>query len=114
MVRHPLGCVLCGVGVMASHKEGKVETYFKEQVEKHGGITRKAKWLCRRGCPDQFWAFPKGLGESNGNGFAEVKAEGEPLAPHQAREIQKLKSAGVTVYVIDTFAGVDAFIRRES
>ncbi len=96
---------------MAAHKEGKVETYFKEQVEAHGGITRKAKWLCRRGCPDQFWAFPRGLG--GGNGFAEIKAPGEPLAPHQHREILKLKAAGVSVYWIDSFAAVDEFIRRE-
>ena len=97
---------------MAAHKEGKVETYFKEQVQAHGGITRKAKWLCRRGCPDQFWAFPRGLG--NGRGLAEIKAFGEPLSPHQDREIGKLRAAGVIVYVIDSFAAVDAFIRRES
>ena len=106
---------------MAAHKEGKVETYFREQVEAHGGVARKAKWLCRRGCPDQFWAFPARSGEvyrvgvnvAASNGFAEIKAEGKPLAAHQAREIAKLKAAGVVVYVIDSFAAVDAFIRRE-
>ena len=105
---------------MAKHKEGKVETYFKEQVEKHGGITRKAKWLCRRGCPDQFWAFPArsgsiyrvGVNFVAENGLAEIKAPGEPLAPHQSREIAKLKSAGVTVEVLDSFEAVDKFIRR--
>jgi hypothetical protein len=99
---------------MAKHKEGKVEDYFKEQVAAHGGTTRKAKWLCRRGCPDQFWTFPKGLGGSNGIGFAEIKAPGLPLAPHQDREIEKLKAVGVTVYVLDSFEAVDHFIRREA
>jgi len=93
---------------MAGHKEGKVETYFKEQVEAHGGVTRKAKWLCRRGCPDQFWAF-----SASRYGYAEIKAPGLPLAAHQAREIKKLRAAGVVVYVIDSFAAVDAFIEKE-
>ena len=110
---------------MAAHKEGKIETYFKEQVEAHGGITRKAKWLCRRGCPDQFWSFPvihyKNPDPLAGEpyreaacGFAEIKAPGQPLQAHQDREIGKLKSAGVTVYVIDSREAVDAFIRREA
>lgn len=97
---------------MASHKEGKIETYFKEQVELHGGITRKAKWLCRRGCPDQFWSFSTPNGTASG--FAEIKAFGEPLAAHQDREIKKLRAAGVTVYVIDSMPAVDAFIRKEA
>jgi len=108
---------------MAAHKEGKVETYFKEQVEAHGGITRKAKWLCRRGCPDQFWSFPEYRYKNPDPGqpvrparfgLAEIKAPGLPLQPHQDREIKKLKAAGVTVYVIDSHEGVDAFIRREA
>lgn len=100
---------------MAASKEGKVETYFKEQVEAHGGITRKAKWLCRRGCPDQFWAFPARTAAPRApNGFAEIKAPGQPLQAHQDREIKKLKAAGVTVYVIDSFEAVDNFIRREA
>lgn len=98
---------------MAAHKEGKIETYFKEQVEAHGGITRKAKWLCRRGCPDQFWAFPNGPHRAlPANGLAEIKAPGQPLQTHQDREIKKLKAAGVIVYTIDSFEAVDEFIRR--
>lgn len=94
---------------MAHHKEGKIEAYFVEQVELHGGMTRKARWLCRRGCPDRFWAFPRGQ-----QGFAEIKAPGEAPRPHQAREIKKLVAAGVKSYVIDSFAAVDEFIRREA
>lgn len=94
---------------MAAHKEGKVETYFKEQVAAAGGLSRKAKWLCRRGCPDQFWTFP-----GKNCGLAEIKPEGVPLKPHQEREIRKLRAAGVTVYVLDSFEAVDGFIRRET
>lgn len=90
---------------MAKHKEGKVETYFKEQVEAYGGETRKARWLCRRGAPDQFWML------GGHYGFAEIKAPGKPLQPHQEREIKRLRKQRVMVYVIDTTDGVDDFIR---
>lgn len=93
---------------MAKRKEGKVEDYFIAQVKAHGGLTRKAKWLCRRGCPDQFFAFPKSFG------MAEIKSPGGALEPHQAREIARLKAAGVTVYVLDSFEAVDNFIEREA
>ena len=91
---------------MAARKEGKVETYFKAQVAAAGGITRKAKWLCRRGCPDQFWSFP-----ACRYGLAEIKAPGEPLAAHQEREIRKLRALGVNVVVLSSFEDVDYFIR---
>lgn len=91
---------------MAKRREGKVEDYFKAQVAAAGGITRKAKWLCRRGCPDQFWAVRGGA-----SGFAEIKAEGGVLDPHQAREIAKLRAAGLRVDVLSTFEEVDAFVK---
>lgn len=94
---------------MAAHKEGKIETYLVEQVEKHGGITRKLRWLCRRGAPDRFVAFPKGR-----NGVVEVKPPGVPLKPHQAREIERLRTAGVSVGVVDNFDAVDMLIANWS
>ncbi len=98
---------------MAAHREGKVESYFKEQVAAAGGLTRKAKWLCRRGCPDQFYSFPSKVraGCDDRNGLAEIKAPGEPLAAHQEREIKKLRAAGVNVVVLSSFEDVDYFIR---
>lgn len=92
---------------MAKHKEGKVEDYLVEQAEKRGGLVRKAKWLCRRGCPDRFVALKL-------NGLVEVKAPGEPLQPHQDREIKKLRAAGVRVEVVDSFEAVDALVERWS
>lgn len=94
---------------MAQHKEGKVENYFKAQVKAAGGLSRKARWLCRRGCPDQFWAFA-----GKRNGLAEIKPPGVPLKAHQAREIKRLHDAGVTVYVLDSEEAVDLFIKRET
>lgn len=94
---------------MARHKEGIVETYFVEQVEKRGGLCRKACWVGRRGCPDRWWAF-----YGKRNGFVEIKAPGCRPEPHQEREIKRLKTAGVPVYVIDSLEAVDDFIRREA
>jgi hypothetical protein len=107
---------------MAKHKEGKIEEYFKEQVAAHGGITRKAKWLCRRGCPDQFWAFPYkpwvggpnpevGAPRPECNGLAEIKYHAKP-DPHQEREIARLRTAGVTVVVVSSFEDVDKFVEK--
>ena len=109
---------------MARHKEGKVETYFVEQVELYGGITRKAQWIGRRGCPDRFWAFPptptptwKALSEGKvlptRCGFAEIKSPDGRLDPHQEREIKRLRTAAVVVVVLSSFEDVDDFIRRE-
>lgn len=95
---------------MARHKEGRIETYLVEQVEKHGGIIRKAAWIGRRGCPDRFVAFPAG----GRHGYVEVKAPGEKLDPHQAREVERLRRAGVSVGVIDNFDAVDLLIANWS
>lgn len=92
---------------MAHHKEGKVERYFTEAVKAAGGMTRKAQWIGRKGCPDQFFAFDGGR-----YGFVETKYhdEGE-LSGHQAREIKRLRDLGVAVYVLTTTEDVDWFIR---
>jgi Holliday junction resolvase-like predicted endonuclease len=90
---------------MAKHKEGKVEDYLAEQVEKHGGTIRKARWLCRRGCPDRYVSFPGGR-----QGFVEVKAPGLPLQSHQAREIERLRAAGTTAVVVDNYDAIDLLV----
>lgn len=92
---------------MAKHKEGKVEDYLVREVEAHGGTIRKAKWLCRRGCPDRFVAFPGGL-----SGFVEVKAPGGSLASHQVREIERLRNAGVLAVVVANDADVDLLVSK--
>lgn len=92
---------------MAKHKEGKIEDYLIEQVESHGGLIRKSCWLGRRGCPDRFVAFKGGR-----HGFVEVKAPGCPLASHQVREVEKLRTAGVTAVVVANFDDVDILIQN--
>ena len=109
---------------MAHHKEGKIETYFCEQVELHGGLVRKSQWVGRRGCPDRFWAFPvkdwdlpetravtDGPYREECSGFAEIKAPGCKPDAHQQREIARLRASGVTVWVIDSLEKVNEFIQ---
>lgn len=91
---------------MAHHKEGKVERYFVEQVKAAGGITRKAQWIGRRGCPDQFFAFSGGR-----YGYVELKAPGGKLDGHQFRELERLRKLEVAVYVLSSTEDVDWFIR---
>lgn len=91
---------------MAHHKEGRIERYFTEQVKAAGGVTRKARWIGRRGCPDQFFAF-----EGGRYGYVELKAPGGTPDGHQEREIARLRGFGVAVYVLTTTEDVDWFIR---
>ena len=90
---------------MAAHKEGKIERYLVEQVERNGGLIRKAQWAGRRGCPDRYVAFKGGK-----RGFVEVKAPGEKLEAHQAREIERLRAADVLVGVVNNYDAVDLLI----
>ncbi len=89
-------------------RESQIEDYFIEQVEQHDGITRKCRWLCRRGAPDRWAGFRK----TRRSAFAEIKAPGKPLKSHQEREGRKLREAGQLVYTIDSYEAVDAFIRE--
>lgn len=90
---------------MTKPRESKIEAYFVEQVEKAGGITRKCRWLCRRGAPDRFYAFPNGK-----HGFVELKRPDRPADPHQRREIARLAGKHVTVFLLDSADGIDRFI----
>lgn len=86
--------------------EAKVEDYFVEQVEAHGGVQRKLKWIARRGGPDRFVKF---LGAPVV--LVELKRPGKTARPEQEREHARLRAAGVDVRVIDTKQAVDNFIR---
>ena len=88
-------------------RESQVESHFVTSVEAAGGLSRKVRWLCRRGCPDRYAVFPGGR-----YCFVELKAPGQPLKDHQAREIRKLKAMGVRVVCLDSIEAVDAWVRE--
>ncbi len=86
-------------------RESKVEDYFNQQVKKAGGEVRKLQWVNRRGAPDR-------LAMLNGPHFVELKRPGKEPEAHQVREHKRMRKHGLKVYVIDTLAGVDAFIKE--
>ncbi len=88
-------------------RERVVERYFRRRVRETGGDTRKVRWLCRRGAPDRFAFWPEGRAA-----FVEMKRPGGKPEPHQAREIGKLRAAGILVVVIDSIEAVDRFVQE--
>jgi hypothetical protein len=85
-------------------RESVVEDYLGKRVRSMGGEVRKAQWIGRRGCPDRLVLLP---GRAV---WVELKRPGEVPEPHQLREHERLRLAGMRVEVIDTLAGVDAFL----
>ncbi len=86
-------------------KEKVVESYLKDQVEKHGGEVRKVQWINHRGAADRAVFL-------NGVYFVELKRPGEKLDPHQEREAKRLRKHGADVRMVDTLEGVDNFIKE--
>jgi len=85
-------------------RESHVEDYLRERVKAEGGEIRKARWIGRRGAPDDV-VFLRGAH------FVECKAPGKPLEPHQQREHDRMRCRGVRVWKIDTLEDVDKFLR---
>ena len=84
-------------------RESHIEKYLKARVEGEGGLYRRLKWQGRRGAPDDLVCL-------NGAHFTECKAPGKPLQPHQEREHTRMRSQGIHVWVLDSYASVDRFI----
>jgi len=96
------------MGVRRVYEEGMlekvVEMHLKEEVKKAGGETRKARWVNRRGAPDEAVLF-------GGVYFVELKRPGGELNPHQLREHVRMRRLGVEVFVLDSLSSVDRFIQ---
>ncbi len=75
--------------------EGKVVRAIRRAVKEAGGTVRKCAWEAVRGAPDLFIML------DGRHAWVEAKAPGGKLAPHQEREIARMRDAGCAVYVID-------------
>lgn len=84
-------------------REREVEEYLVEEVGKHGGEIRKAKWISYNGCPDR---------RILGKAWVEVKRPGKGLDPHQKREISLMRQLGETVFVVSSKNEVDTMLRE--
>ena len=86
-------------------RERVVEKYFRDEVKKAGGKTRKCVWPGVNGCPDQVALWPKRLD------WVEMKRPETPEAEdHQLRRHAELRDAGQTVFVLPTKEDVDRYI----
>lgn len=85
-------------------RENNVESYFNEQIENIGGITRKWVSPGHDGVPDRI-VFIHGKVI-----FVEIKTCDGQLSPIQDREIMKLKKHGANVFVVFGHYHVDVFI----
>lgn len=83
--------------------EGKVVAAIKRETKALGGDTRKVEWSGRRGAPDLLVLLP-GM-----HFFIEAKAPGEKPRPEQLREHDRLRKAGIDVYVLDNVDSVKDF-----
>lgn len=83
--------------------ERDVEKHLADEVKKLGGEIRKVKWIGRRGAPDRRVMLGRCA-------WVEVKAPGEHLEAHQAREHQRMINNGETVTTVASFFGVNQLI----
>lgn len=91
-------------------RERTVEAYLVKRVADTGGITRKTIWVGRFGCPDRWCGWPS----TKRTGWVELKGDGGVLSGHQVREIDRLRSCGQRVDVLDTLEAVDAYVEAMS
>lgn len=86
--------------------EGKVQTYAKSEFEKLGALVRKIRYEGRNGCPDLLVLLPGGV-----VWFVEVKKdEATDPDPHQAREHERMRNRGASVFVVGSKSQVDSLI----
>jgi hypothetical protein len=84
--------------------EGKNVNLLRREVKRIGGLVRKCHWEGARGAPDLFVMLPWG------HCWVEMKAENGRLAPHQAREIDRMRKSGCDVRVLYTRRDVESFV----
>ncbi len=85
--------------------EQEIEDYFVKQCEAAGAEVRKVKWIGRRAATDRVV-----MGLTPATIWVELKQPGAKPKPHQVREHRRMREHKQTVYVIDSFEAVDAFI----
>lgn len=88
-------------------RESRIEAHLVRRAREIGATVRKVRWIGRRGAPDRVVMLPRSVTSTV---WVELKAPGEKVEPHQAREHKRMREAGQTVVVLDTLDAVDKFI----
>ena len=91
---------------MSCMKEKDVERKLKIEVEKAGGLCVKFISPGLSGVPDRIVLFPGGK-----IAFIELKAPGERVRPLQKVMIEKIRSLGFRVEVIDSKEAAKEFVQ---
>lgn len=86
-------------------RESKIELYLRKRVIEAGGVIRKLSWVNHKNAPDRCVFL-------HGAHFVELKRPGEKPRKTQVREIDRMRSHGADVCVIDSLELVDAFMDR--
>jgi hypothetical protein len=91
------------------YPEEKIESELIRTINAHGGCTWKFTSPGRRGVPDRLVLMPDhGVMTVT---FAELKANGEWLRPDQEDEIDRMRSFGAHVEVIDSFSRIAEYLQ---
>lgn len=81
-------------------KERDVRKYLRDQAIAKGMEHRKLGWIAKRNAPDEIIMH-------NGAHFIECKAPGKEPTQAQAREHERMRSKGCSVFVVANFEEVD-------
>lgn len=98
-------------------RESVIEQYLCDRVKQLGGEVRKVMWIGRRGAPDRLVMLPPGsnpglIGGGYGSAlWVELKAPGQKVKPHQAREHERMRAMGQRVEVVDSIERVDEVLQ---
>lgn len=100
-------------------RESDIEKHLVKRVKEIGGEVRKVKWIGRNGAPDRLVMLPPAERKNRKAGepysrppstWVELKAPGEKVKPHQAREHERMRRMGQHVVVIDSIEGVEELL----
>lgn len=86
--------------------EKTIEAYLRTKVQTAGGIAYKFVSPGNAGVPDRLVMFPGGK-----IAFVELKAPGRVPTTLQFKQQRRISDFGFNVFVIDTKAKVDEFIK---
>lgn len=84
--------------------EKKVEKYLADKCKAHNLLCRKVGWIGINGCPDRIIMTPAITV------WVEVKAPDKKPRASQLREHERMRAAGQSVVVVDSYEAIDQTI----
>ena len=88
--------------------ESIIEKYLVSEVKKLGGTAYKFVSPGHAGVPDRLCLMPNGV-----LFFVELKATGKTTRPLQDRQIEKIRTYGQRVYVVDSREKIKEILELE-